>query len=149
MILQPVNGHFLHTDIFATGRVVRVPDVHGHDIQLDTQIRGRVEDVLALISKSKSPLLRASLTERGRLHIPPGKQRVIVRIGTTGTATLGGAIWSDADTQGKVDSLSMRAQGKAEAVKEAKDDDHPLPVIASNIKTGFNLNNGARCNSTA
>ena len=45
--LQPVNARLLNTNIFCSGKVVRVQGagdrvVHGHDIALDTNIRGRV-----------------------------------------------------------------------------------------------------------
>jgi hypothetical protein len=145
-ILQPVNAHFLHTDVIASGHVMRVPGAPGQfnpgkDVLLDTTIRGRIEDILTLVSKGKAPLLRASFTDRGRMHIPPGKQRVITRIQTTGNATLSGILWSDAETQQKVDSMSMRAQGNAEELKD--DPQHVAPVVTSSINTHFNLDHGA------
>jgi hypothetical protein len=149
--LQPVRGRLLHTDIFATGSIVKVPDhndgkPHGHDISLQTDIHGRVEDIFALLGKQGKPsLLRAALTERGKLHIPPGKQRVIVKIDIAGHATLSGITWSDPETQQKVDSLSMRAQGEADelAALHKQDPQHRAPVVTSTIETQFHLDRGA------
>jgi hypothetical protein len=148
--LQPVRARLLHTDILATGKVVKVPDrgdgkPHGHDITLATDIHGRVEDILTLIAKpGKPPLLRAALTDNGHLHIPPGKQRVLLKLDIAGRATLSGITWSDPETQQKVDSLSMRAQGEAGklAALHAQDQQHSAPLVTSNIQTQFHLDRG-------
>ena len=149
VLLMPVNAHFLHTEIVASGHVARVPGApgethHGKDILLDTTLHGRVEDILTLISKGKAPFLRATLTQRGRMHIPPGRQRVILRIQTSGAAALSGILWSDPETQQKVDSLSMRAQGHADALADEQEVDpqHRAPLVTSNIDTRFNLDHG-------
>lgn len=147
VVLQPVQAHLLHTSITAKGRVAKVPD-HGHDIVLDTDIRGRVEDILRLISKGKTPLINAALVNHGHVHIPPGKERVITRINIIGQSTLSGTTWSDPETQHKVDSMSMRAQGEAKELAadqkaEKADPLHRPPVVTSTIQTHFNLAHGS------
>ena len=134
--LQPVTAHVLHTDITAQGVITRV--AAGHDIQLESELKGRAEDLLDLVSPTRGrPLLSAGLTDKATIHVPPGRTRMLLKMELSGTATLAGVRWGDTDVQEKVDELSMKAQDKAAEVKDGE-----VPVAASTLTNRFRLSGG-------
>ena len=75
--LQPVKAHFLHTDITATGEVVRAQGQPGHDIHLDVTInKGRIEDLLELGVKTEPPVMTGNVQLKTKFYLPPGSQPV-------------------------------------------------------------------------
>lgn len=47
--LQPVQAHFLHSSFTASGKVIRVRNPQGHDIELNVVMdHARIEDLLQL-----------------------------------------------------------------------------------------------------
>jgi hypothetical protein len=140
--LQAVTAHFLHTTVLATGSVKRAVEQKGHRTEVDAEIRaGRAEDLLTLFSKTPSPMLTSALVLRGRVVVPPGKQRLVLKLEAVGKALLTGAVWSSPEIQGQVDSFSLRAtdQGKA---RQAIQNPAASPLVASTLAGAFRIKGG-------
>ena len=138
--LDSVQAHMLHTDFTCKGAVVRVPH-QGHDISLTVDMpNGRIEDVLQLGMKSEKPVMRAGLSMRAKLHIPPGQQRVAAKLQLAGTLTEHNIEFTNPKVQDDIDGLSMRAQGRPEDAKQASRD--RTAEVASQITTSFSLGGG-------
>jgi len=138
--LDPVQAHLLHSDLTARGKVALIRG-EGHDISLNVAMpHARIEDMLELGVKTNPPLMRGALSMQTKLHIPPGHIRVAQKIELAGAFTIAGVDFNNARWQDKIDSLSMRAQGKPEDAREAGSD-HKAEV-QSQMTAKFNLNHG-------
>lgn len=113
--LQPVDATFLHSHILARGDVVRAPDGKGHNISLDVVVdKARIEDLLRLGVRTWPPVMTGDARLRTTLKLPPGEIPVSQKLQLKGHFLVTDAHFSHAETQQKIDSLSMRAQGKPE-----------------------------------
>ena len=138
--LDPVQAHLLHSDFTARGKVVLIRG-EGHDISLDvTMPHARIEDMLELGVKTNPPLMRGALSMQTKVHIPPGHVRVAQKIELAGAFTIANVDFNNAKWQDKIDSLSMRAQGKPEDAKEAGSD--RKAEVQSRMTAKFNQNHG-------
>ena len=138
--LDPVQAHLLHSDFICRGKVALFRG-EGHDISLDVSMtQARIEDMLQLGVKTQPPLMRGALAMQAKLHIPPGPVRVAQKIELTGTFSIQGVNFSNTKWQDKIDSLSMRAQGKPEDAKAAGSDGKA--EVQSTMAARFNLNHG-------
>jgi hypothetical protein len=138
--LDPVQAHLLHSDFTARGTVANIHG-RGHDIALDVNMpHARIEDMLVLGVKSTPPLMRGALTMQAKLHIPPGHVRVAQKMELTGTFSINGVEFTNAKIQDRVDSLSMRAQGKPEEAGTAGKDRQA--EVQSQMQAHFNLAQG-------
>jgi hypothetical protein len=133
--LDPVDATLGHSHFTTRGEVVRVrPAGHGgeavtsagippladfgHDINLKVDIdRGRIEDFLRLANHAETPILTGALVTKATLHIPPGPGPAHERIRLDGEFKLENARFSDVRVQGKIESLSLRGQGRPQDVK--------------------------------
>lgn len=145
--LQPVKAHFLHTDITATGDVVRVQGQPGHDIHLNVVIdKGRVEDLLELGVNTDPPVMTGNMQLKTKFYLPPGKEPVNQKLQLQGTFAAQNISFSNDKIQKKMDQLSLRSQGKA---AEAKGMDNETGVllpgqqdVQANMHGTFSLGNG-------
>ena len=138
--LDPVQAHLLHSDFTARGTVTRVKGV-GHDIALEvTMPHGRIEDMLDLGVKTRPPLMSGVLTLRAKLHLPAGHERVTEKMELAGIFAVQGVSLNNPKWQDKVDSLSMRAQGRPREAKAAGSDGKPEEQ--SQMQAKFNLRGG-------
>ncbi len=141
--LQPVDAVLGHTHIVAQGKVVRAdnPDGqgHGHDILLDVTVdRGRIEDILDISANREEPFMTGNLTlGKTRLHLPPGKDKVMDKLSLDGDFHISQARFSDANMQGKIEELSLRGQGKPKEVKST----NPTSIL-SDMQGHFKLGGG-------
>jgi len=138
--LDPVQAHMLHSDFVCRGKVALFRG-EGHDISLDvTMTHARIEDMLQLGVKTEPPLMRGALAMQAKLHIPPGPVRVAQKIELVGKFSVQGVDFGNPKWQDKIDSLSMRAQGKPEDAKAAGSDGKA--EVQSTMAARFNLNHG-------
>jgi hypothetical protein len=145
--LQPVKAHFLHTDVTATGDVVRAQGQPGHDIRLDVTIRkGRIEDILELGVKTDPPVMTGNLQLKTKFYLPPGPQAVNQKLQLNGTFGVENISFTNDKIQKKMDQLSLRSRGKA---AEAKDMDNETGVqlpgqqdVQANMHGIFDLADG-------
>ena len=111
--LEPVEATILNTAIKATGFVVRSAMPPGHHIRLDVTIdNGKINDLLLLAVRTRPPVMSGSLGLRTKLDIVPGQNDIADRLQLKGKFQVMGAHFSNEKIQSKIDSLSMRSQGK-------------------------------------
>jgi AsmA-like C-terminal region len=136
--LEPVVASFLHSSLTASGKVIRTVEPHGHDLELNVAIeRARIEDLLQLAVKTEPPILNGPVEMHTRLSLPPGAESVIDRLKLNGTFKIQDGTFSCEKIQGRIDDLSLRAQGKPQMVKQADD-----ITVPSDLKGAFHLDSG-------
>jgi hypothetical protein len=113
-VLTNVTAKFLHTVLKARGAVVDVfPTVKGRTILMDAvSTHARVDDLLALAVKSDQPVMTGSARMKIRILIPERDEDLVNRLQLDGEFGLGDVQFTNPATQGKVDMLSRRGQGK-------------------------------------
>jgi hypothetical protein len=135
--LDPVQAHLLHSNFTARGTVTRVRHA-GHDIALEVDMpRARIEDMLELAVKTQPPLMRGAFTMHTKLHIPPGPIRVAQKLELAGRFEVRQVSFSNPSVQDKIDSMSVRAQGKPKEAGDAGSDRRA--EVASDMKANFTL----------
>jgi hypothetical protein len=135
--LDPVHARLLHSEFTARGVVKKIDKV-GHDITLDVDMpNARIEDMLQLAVKTQPPLMSGALTMKTKLHIPPGPARVAQKLELAGKFSIRNVSFSNPGVQDKVDSLSMRAQGKPQEAGTAGSDRQA--EVNSSMKADFTL----------
>jgi len=154
--LDPVDATLGHSHFTTRGEVVRVrPPAQegggpvtsanlppladfGHDINLKVNVdRGRIEDFLRLANRSQTPILTGALETKATLHIPPGAGPAHERIRLDGEFKLEDALFSDVRVQGKIESLSLRGQGRPQDLKNADPND-----VTSEMEGQFHMADG-------
>lgn len=137
--LAPVQATLLHSQFTAQGSIVNIHG-RGHDINLIINMpHGRIEDLLQLGMKAAQPVMRGAVTLNAKLHIPPGDVRVAQKLELAGTVHIQGVEFSNAKLQDRIDSLSMRAQGRPGDSKAAGSD--RKAEVASRMTVTFSLGN--------
>jgi len=135
--LQPVNATLLNSHIVARGSVVRAKDRNGHHIQLDATVdNSRIEDLLRLGVRTDPPVMTGTVRLKSRIEIPPGNLPVSDKLRLKGNFDVTGAHFTTPATQKKIDSVSMRAQGKPEEAGDNIPDN-----VNSRMKGNFTLLN--------
>ncbi len=130
--LQPVNAHFLNTDIVTNGQVAGEKGKKGKAIILDVDMqKAYVQDVLALAAKSKEPVLTGALGLKAKLVIPSGKEPVLQKMQLAGTFSITDARFTPAKIKDAVADLSRRGQGKP--------DDKSISDVATQFRGDFTL----------
>ena len=138
--LDPVQAHLLHSDFTARGTVQNIHG-RGHDIALDVNMpHARIEDMLLLGVKTSPPLMHGALTMQAKLHIPPGHVRVAQKLELVGTFTIHGVDFTNPKVQDRIDSMSMRAQGRPQDAGAAGSDRQA--EVQSEMTAHFNLAQG-------
>ena len=112
--LNLVTAKFGHTTLVTKGEVVdRDPNIKGRTIVMDTTSNsGRIEDLLLLAVKSDPPVMNGSAKLKAKILIPEGNSDLIDRLRIEGQFGVAEAEFTSDGTQGKIDSLSRRSQGK-------------------------------------
>ncbi|MEO6965348.1 MAG: AsmA-like C-terminal region-containing protein [Acidobacteriaceae bacterium] len=144
--LQPVQAHFLNTDVTAKGYVVRGKGGKGHDIYLDVVIdNGRIEDLLTIGAKTDSPVMKGPVQLKTKFDLPTGKASVSHRLKLEGTFSVHDALFTNLKIQEKVDELSLRARGKSDDAKQLSQKkvsaSNPPPAIPVSVTSPFTLAN--------
>jgi hypothetical protein len=136
--LQPVNGQILDTKLVAKGSVVRVKDPKGHHIELDVVIQqGKIDDLLKLAVRTDPPVMTGYVHLKTILDLPPGEPDVSDRLKLAGHFQVSAVHFTNDKTQGKIDALSLRSQGKPGMAKDNIPDN-----VHANLKGTFRLANG-------
>jgi hypothetical protein len=113
-LLHPVHAILGESVIVAAGSVVKVPK-KGHQITLDvTTPKARIEDILQLAINSDRPFLRGAVDIKAKLSLPPGKEKVIDKMGLNGSFAVTNGKWSSSEMRQKLESFSRHAQGEPE-----------------------------------
>ncbi len=136
--LHPVDASFLHTSFTANGSVVRSQQPKGHDIELNVIMgHAQIQDLLDLGVKTNPPIMSGPVQMKTQMSLPPGPGSVIDKLKLTGNFHVLQAHFSSEKIQGRLDSLSLRSQGKPRQAKEHDENDVPI-----DLQGAFRLNNG-------
>ncbi len=140
--LQAVTARFLHTTVEGHGTVKRATNPKGHVTDLDINIvNGRAEDLLVLLSKKPQPMLDSAIDLQGRVVVPPGKQRLVLKLQAAGKAVLTGATWTSPEIQQSIDAFSLRAIDDGKAA-QAIHDPAASPEVLSHLDGAFRIAGG-------
>jgi len=132
--LKPVDATFGRTEIRADGGIVEPEKGSGRTITLDVSMGdGRIEDILRLVSKARTPPMVGAFIMSAKFTLPPGRGKVIDRLTLDGSFEIARARFTKGSVQGKVDELSRKATPGTEG-----DDEQ----AASNFTGRFAMNGG-------
>lgn len=117
-VLHPVHATLDDTEFDVSGAIDR-GSLETHKTILLTatvtpQQHADLQDFLKLAVKSSPPPMRGRIHFDTKVKIPPGETEVISRIQLDGKFGLDGVKFASPDVQGKIASLSHRAQGEPE-----------------------------------
>jgi hypothetical protein len=130
--LQPVNAHFLNTDIVTNGQVAGQKGKKGKTISLDVSMqKAYVQDVLALASKATPPMLTGQMTLQAKLVLPPGHDPVLQKMQLNGQFGITDTRFTHPKMKDALAQLSRRGQGKP--------DDTSITDVASDFRGDFTL----------
>lgn len=137
--LEPVKAVVLHSSFTASGKIVRVKDPqHGHDIELNVVLgHATIEDLLQLGVKTDPPVMTGTVAMDTRLSLPPGEVDVANRLKLTGSFHIPQGFFTNDKVQDRIDSLSLRSQGKHPAAQA-----QPDLNVRSDLQGKFTLNHG-------
>jgi hypothetical protein len=136
--LDPVKATVLHSSFTATGKIVRVDNPHGHDIELDVLLgHATIEDLLTLGVKTDPPIMTGAVAMHTKLSLQPGEADVANRLNLTGTFHIPAGHFTSDKIQNRIDSLSLRSQGKVNRPQQYSDVDVP-----SDLQGAFALREG-------
>ncbi|QOY87323.1 AsmA family protein [Paludibaculum fermentans] len=111
--LEPVQGVLGSTAFTVRGSVVRNVGAKGKTVDLKAVMpKGRLQDVLMLAMKGDKPFMKGGINLDFRVVLPPGQGEIADRLRLKGAFQLVDALFSRADVQEGLDSLSRRAQGQ-------------------------------------
>lgn len=136
--LDPVKARFLHSSFTAQGKVIRVKNPPGHDIELNVVLdRARIEDLLQLGVKTDPPVMSGEVQMKTKMSLEPGSADVANRLKLDGTFKIPAGVFSNQKIQDRIDSLSLRSQGQARLAQE-----HAEVGVQSEMNGSFHLAEG-------
>jgi hypothetical protein len=134
-VLHPVHARLGRSEFDVSGAIDRAALETHKTILLEAKAGGksRLEDFLRLSVQSPKPPMNGNIRFDTKVKIPPGETDVISRLQLDGSFGLSGVTFSSADVQGKITSLSHRAQG------DPKNHD---PDVTADFDGHFHLRSG-------
>ncbi|MGA8149620.1 MAG: AsmA-like C-terminal region-containing protein [Terriglobales bacterium] len=136
--LQPVRAKLQDSWLTASGFVVRNREAPGHHVKLTVEIKqGRIEDLLKLAVRTDPPVMTGSVQLKTDFDLPPGEPDLANRLKLAGTFRIVAVHFTNAGIQAKVDSLSMRSEGKPKLAQDNIPDN-----VHSELSGTFRLSQG-------
>jgi hypothetical protein len=110
--LEKVEAHFGRTRLLAEGSIAGSKGRKGKYGEFEISSRGgRIEDVLGLFVKDRSPM-SGPLVLRTHAEIPPGEERFLEKVRLDGGFGVDAGNFSSTETQEDVNKLSAGARGE-------------------------------------
>jgi hypothetical protein len=136
VILNSVLAKLRNSTLHVKGEVVDMEkQVKGRTIKLDVVSKdARIEDLLWLAVKSDEPVMTGSASLKAQIEIAEADTDILHRLTIHGQFGVGNAEFTRETVQGKIDTLSKKAQGKPQA--------NDLGTAVSELKGKFDLNKG-------
>ena len=136
VILKSVLAKLRNSTLHVKGEVVDMEkEVRGRTIKLDAvSDDARIEDLLWLAVKSDEPVMTGSATLKARIEIAEADTDILQRLTIHGQFGVGDAEFTSQTVQGRIDSLSKRAQGEPKATD--------LGTAVSALKGKFDVKKG-------
>jgi AsmA-like protein len=111
--LKAVEANFLQTTIIAAGDIVNPPGPAPRRISLKiTLSKARAEDLLRLVTKGTNMPLTGAVKLRAQLRLAGGKSDIADRLALNGQFDISKAVFTNPDTQERIDALSRRGNGE-------------------------------------
>jgi hypothetical protein len=131
--LEQIDARFLSSHLVAAGSVIDTPKAqHGRVVVLDVNMdRARIEDIMVMAVRTSKPPMTGALKLTTKLLLPPGESDVSQRLRLDGRFAIAQAKFANYDVQGKIDELSKRSRGDAEAQRKEN--------VVSNFEGRFRL----------
>jgi hypothetical protein len=115
--LDPVRARFLRTSFTASGKIVRVKEPHGHEIDLDVEMSvGAIEDLLRLGVRTDPPIMTGPIRLKTKLNILPGDPDISDRLRLAGTFHIPAGYFTNEKLQTRIDNLSLRGLGEPKLI---------------------------------
>jgi hypothetical protein len=116
--LNQVVSHFNGTTISAAGTIAHQSNRPGRVASIDVDVaNGRVEDLLLLFTRHKTPAMKGLIAMRARFMIPPGPPDFLHRLGVRGNFRIRDGYFTNPRTQAAIDRLTSSALGEPKAPK--------------------------------
>ena len=132
--LRPVDAEFYDTKIQCTGGIVEAKGESGRTVTLDVVMKeGRIQDVLRLAAKTRTPLMTGGMKLQARFVLPPGKRDVIQKMRLNGSFQIVEATFTKGSVQSKIREMSQKARPGPE---------DPRENVASNFRGRFVMRSG-------
>jgi AsmA-like C-terminal region len=136
--LQPVNARVLNSSFTASGKIVRMKDPPGRDIELDVTLgNANIQDLLTLGVRTEPPIMTGAVQMRSSLSLKPGANDLSDRLTLSGSFRVPDAHFSNPKVQTRVDALSLRGRGKPKLLQNAAE-----IVVPADMHGVFNLQHG-------
>ncbi len=127
--LAPVKATLLRSSFTATGSVTRMRNQHGHDIELEVEVEhAHIEDLLKLGVRTDPAVMTGPVQMHTRMSLMPGEGDVADRLKLAGSFHVSDGHFSNEKVQSRVDSLSMRTQGKVKQAREGEAEKVPADL---------------------
>jgi hypothetical protein len=123
--LESIKAHFLQTSLGVSGEVVDLPGAPRRRIIVTvTTSDARAEDLLTLVTKANPPPIAGAVKLHAQFQLPSGSSDIVNRLSLHGEFEMFRALFENRETQGRIDALSRRGQGKpgSEAISEVSCD---------------------------
>lgn len=136
--LDPVRARVLQSSFTASGKIVRMKNAHGRDIDLHVVLdQARIQDLLTLGVKTEPPIMSGQVRMTCHLRLPPGTEDVADRLRLAGNFQIPNASFENAKLQKRIDDLSLRSQGKVKQIGKISE-----PSVTSDLQGVFKLASG-------
>lgn len=113
VILKKVTATFLKTTLIVRGEVVDRTPQQGRTIELDAlSQKAQVQDLLQLAARTEKPVMTGDARLHVDVDIPEKNQDLIERMVLTGEFNVGDVLFTNPTIQGRINTLSHRAQGE-------------------------------------
>ena len=135
VILKPVVAHFRHTTLVVNGEVADLTPEKGRTILLNAVSReAAIEDLLYLAVKNDPPIMTGPAKLNARIDIGEGDADILQRMTIDGQFGVADARFTSDNVQGKIDTLSRKAQGHP--------NDADIADVVSNLNAKFRVDKG-------
>jgi len=115
--LDPVRARFLGTSFTASGKIVRVKEPHGHEIDLDVAMDGgAIGDLLKLGVRTDPPIMTGPIRLKTKLNISPGDRDISDRLRLAGIFHIPAGYFTNEKLQTRIDNMSLRGMGEPKLI---------------------------------
>ncbi|MGH9736480.1 MAG: AsmA family protein [Candidatus Acidiferrales bacterium] len=112
-ILKQVVARFGHSTLEVKGEVVDKTPKRGRTIVLNAATKGAtVQDLLSLAIDANRPMMSGAAQLHANIRIGEGKTDLLDRMRLSGRFEIAGARFAAPETEQRIESLSLKAQGK-------------------------------------
>ena len=136
--LDPVKARVLHSSFIARGKIVKMANAPGHEIDLHVEMaRANIEDLLTLGVRTDPAIMSGAVAMKTELNLRPGKEDIADRLHLKGKFHVSDGHFTNDKLQTRIDDFSLRGQGEPKLIKSS-----PEQVVATDLRGTFNLQAG-------